>query len=420
MLGTSNGSCAIVEYAKSKGIYTIVTDNLLPEVSSAKKISDEYWMVSTSDLDVLEKKCRKAGINAVMSGASDYNVCKAIELCSRLGLPSFCDMDVWHYSVDKYDFKKICRKFDVPIPEDFAVSPNLSEEEISKVVFPVMVKPVDLSGNKGVSYCYCREDLKKAYKHALSVSASEKIIVERMLHGEEWYASYALARGNIRLLALNAMYSQPGEPKNCYTITTTVSNHVNQFIEEVNPKIEKLLIEGIGGKEGYCWVQLMHDADGKFYIIEMGYRLDGDMIFIPYKEVCGFDTIKFLVNYAIGHHNSIEDLPMSQSCAFKKCGCGMMLWTNKDGIISKIEGFQNLDIPGVVIDFRHKMGDTVKKHTSIGNIMFTADNCQQMCEMIGMVNRNIRILNENGEDIVIKYTDFDYLQKIYNEGLVGK
>ena len=126
------------------------------------------------------------------------------------------------------------------------------------------------------------------------------------------------------------------------------------------------------------------------------------------------------MNYAIGHHNSIEDLPMSQSCAFKKCGCGMMLWTNKDGIISKIEGFQNLDIPGVVIDFRHKMGDTVKKHTSIGNIMFTADNCQQMCEMIGMVNRNIRILNENGEDIVIKYTDFDYLQKIYNEGLVGK
>lgn len=420
MLGTSNGSCAIVEYAKSQGIHTIVTDNLSPEDSLAKQLSDEYWMISTSEVDALEVKCRDAGVTAVMSGASDYNVQKAIELCSRLELPSFCDMSVWHYSVDKYDFKNICRKFDVLVPEDFIVSPELSDEEISKVKFPVMVKPIDLSGNKGVSYCYDKEDLKSAYKHALTVSSSKKIIVERMLHGEEWYASYALAQGNIRLIALNAMFSQPGEPKNCYTVTTTVSNHVDQFVSEVNPQIEKMLTEGIGCKEGYCWVQLMHDEDGKFYIIEMGYRLDGDMIFIPYKDVCGFDTVKFLVDYATGHPNMVKDLPVSQNQAFKKCGCAMMLWTNKDGVISSIEGLGNLDIPGMVVDFRHKKGDTIRRYTSIGNIMFTADNCSEMCRMIDIVNKKIKILNEEGEDMVIKYTDFKYLQKIYEDGLAGK
>ena len=59
MLGTSLGSEDIIEYAKSQGIYTIVTDYLPPEKSTAKLISDEYWMINTGELDVLEAKCRE-------------------------------------------------------------------------------------------------------------------------------------------------------------------------------------------------------------------------------------------------------------------------------------------------------------------------------------------------------------------------
>ena len=335
--------------------------------------------------------------------------------------PNFTNVkDIIYYSVDKYDFKQKCKEFNVPIPEDYIVSSAFNEEDIRKIAFPVMVKPVDLSGNKGISYCYNKEDLIRAYKYAKSVSSSDKIIVERMLHGEEWYASYALAQGQIRLIALNAMFSEPGEPKNCYTITTTVSNHVEQFINQVNPKIEKLLTEGIGCKEGYCWVQLMHDEDGKFYIIEMGYRLDGDMMFIPYKDVCGFDTLKFLVNYACGISNTIDDLPSPQTKAFKRCGCGLMLWTNKGGTVTSIEGFQDLNIPGAVIDFRHRVGDQINKYTSLGNIMFTSTDCDEMCRIIDSINHHIRILNEHGEDVIIKYTDFNYLKQVYNDGLAGK
>lgn len=55
MLGTSKGSCEMIEYAKSQGIYTIVTDPRSPEESCAKLISDEYWMIDTSHIDELEK-----------------------------------------------------------------------------------------------------------------------------------------------------------------------------------------------------------------------------------------------------------------------------------------------------------------------------------------------------------------------------
>lgn len=59
MLGTSKASCEMIEYAKSQGIYTIVTDYFEPEKSKAKLIADEYWMISTGDFDALEKSVEK-------------------------------------------------------------------------------------------------------------------------------------------------------------------------------------------------------------------------------------------------------------------------------------------------------------------------------------------------------------------------
>ena len=58
MLGTSLASVEIVQTAKEIGYYTTVTHNLEPERSNAKQVADEYWMISTNELDILEKKCR--------------------------------------------------------------------------------------------------------------------------------------------------------------------------------------------------------------------------------------------------------------------------------------------------------------------------------------------------------------------------
>ena len=68
MLGTSYESCEMIKYAKSKGVYTIVTDPREPEKSIAKLVADEYWMINVSDIDLLEKKCKEEKINAVICG----------------------------------------------------------------------------------------------------------------------------------------------------------------------------------------------------------------------------------------------------------------------------------------------------------------------------------------------------------------
>lgn len=421
MLGTSYGSIEMIRYAKAKGAYTIVTDYLEPEKSIAKLEADEYWMINTAELDLLEEKCRTQHVNAVICGISEFNLEMCMKLCQRLGLPCYCNEEAWSYSRDKEKFKKLCKDLAVPVAADYFLSDALTSEELEKVVYPVVVKPVDMSGNRGISFCYNDQELVKAYHYAKSVSKSDKIIVEKMLHGKEWYAYYAMAEGKVSLVALNAMHSQPGEPRNCYSITTTVSDNVERYVTEINPYVVKVL-QKIGCREGVGWVQFMLDEDGKFYILEMGYRLDGDMMFIPHRKVCDFDSVSWLVDYAFGKKNKPEELPQNQAHAFVKCGVGYMLWTNKDGTIADIQGFDEVaSWPEIqLVESLAQVGDCITLYRSLGNIMFTADNCDQMCRIIEKINQTVHILNTEGEDVVIHYDNFSYLKDIYQKGMCEK
>ena len=97
ILGVNGGSIEIIKYAKSRGVYTIVTDNIPYELSIGKQMADAYWMISTADLDELEQKAREEQVDGVISGPSDFNVGQTIQLCKRLGLPCYCTEESWKY-----------------------------------------------------------------------------------------------------------------------------------------------------------------------------------------------------------------------------------------------------------------------------------------------------------------------------------
>ncbi len=419
MLGTCYGSLEMLKYARSKGVYTIVTDYLPPEKSAGKQVSDEYWMLNTGDLDALEKKCREEGVSGVVCGVSEFNLEMCMALSQRLGTQCYCTPEAWHYSRDKSDFKALCRELGAPLPTDYYLSAALTDQELDSVRFPVVVKPVDLSCNRGISYCHDKRELLEACRHALSVSKSSKLVVERMLKGEEWYGFYSLAQGEVSLMALCAMYAQPGEPKFCYSITTTISTNVERYVREIDPHIKNVL-KAVGCREGIAWMQVMLDQDGHFYIIEMGYRLDGDMMFIPIKNVLGFDTVAWLVDYALGETNDKALLPPSQQKAYRRCGSSYMLWTNKGGVIGSIEGLEKIAaIPGVTVDSLARVGDEIHPYEPLGDILFDTDDCEGTCRFIQLVNDTVKITNTEGENVLIYYTDFDYLRKEYEQGLAG-
>ena len=410
MLGTSTGSVQIVKYAKAAGIYTVVTDFFPVEKSEAKKYADECWDISTADIDTLEKKCIEENIDGVFAGVSEFNLDKVLELTERLHLPCYINKNAWGYARNKYEFKQVCKKVGAPVSPDFCCDGYPSEEDMANVVYPVVVKPVDKSSNKGLTFVNNKEELLQAIEKVKSVSDNPNVIVERKLHGQEVTAYYAIANGEPSLVSFYSMNSEPGMPIYTYSLTTTVSDSLlDKYVAEVDEKVKQVIKE-IKCKDGIAWFEIIYDEDGHFYLLEMGHRLPGDMMFVPLTDVTGFNSIAWLVNYAVGNGLESRVLPQSQKEPYKKCGCSYMLWTKQGGKITQIVGLDKYknDTNFFVHEIAHKNSD-VLQYRPVSIITFTVEDCQKMCDVIEDINKTVHYKDEQGNDMLIYFDDYSHL-----------
>ena len=99
-------ACDIVKKAQELGVYVMVTDYL--EDSPAKKIADESFMISTTDIDAVVKLCQDQRVDGVFTGYIDSMLPYCCDVCERLGLPFYATRKQLEYTVDKRRFKDIC------------------------------------------------------------------------------------------------------------------------------------------------------------------------------------------------------------------------------------------------------------------------------------------------------------------------
>ena len=415
ILGSDYSTVRVALEAKRFGIYVVVAD--IMETSPTKAAADEAWFISTTDIDILEKKCKENNINGIMFGASDFNIENARALCRKLNLPIYCDNDYsWKVARNKRIFKDICKKVEAPIADDYWITDELKQNDLSKVVFPVVVKPCDKSGNRGMSYCYNQEELVEAYNKAREISEGQ-IIVERRLFGKEYNVHYVLAEGEARLLYFSSTHHEPGQPENLYSFKNTTSEHLKQYINEVNEAAKRVIKEA-GCREGIVWFDCIRDEDGHFYLLEMGYRFGGVMTYVPYSKVTGFNTIRWMLEYAMGKKHTVEEMPAELSTALDGCASSYHLFSTHAGIISKIEGLDFLEkMENVFIDIPKREGDILRADACSGLIGIYGSNIEKVCDTLKVINDNLKILDEENQNMFIYFDDYDSLRNEYYSGI---
>lgn len=416
VLGSDLGTLDIVREAKKMGLYVIVTD--LMKTSPTKEEADETWMISTKDLDLLERRCRETGVVAVMAGASDFNNTCARELCRKLNLPTYCESDyAWKVATHKDEFKKICKEIGAAVAKDYFVSEQMSEKELEKIVFPVVVKPVDGSGNSGVKYCNSKEELRKAYKYARSVSEDNTILIERQLHGPEWTVNYVLADGQAHLFYFSREHHQPEEPANLYSLMNTSSCCLQQYIKEMNDKVIEVFKKA-EFREGIAWVETMLDEDGHFYLIECGYRYGSDMSYNFYEKICGFNAVRWMLEVCLGMKHTKDDLPQPLDAAYQATSGAYHLFAAMDGEIASIEGIDEVEkLPHVIVDIPKRENSWVRYHGCMGTVRIYGETCNVMLDTLKKINSLLRIRNDQGKDLFIRFTDYDSVEQDFLAGL---
>lgn len=404
LAGKPIGSCEIVNYANAEGIYTIVTDYLSKEQSSAKKVCNEDWNISTADVEQLKEKIISEKIDGVYTGVHEFNIGKMIEICSDLGLPCFCTLEQWNFLNNKRCFKDLCKKYGVPVTKEYQLL-GIEESQLANIEFPVIIKPVDGSGSRGFSVCYDKEDLKNAYSKAKEFSSSGKVLVEKYMNYEDSVIiNYTLVNGEIYFSGISDKHSKKvfddGAP--IMSVQFYPSLYEQEYLQNLNKKV-KNMFKSFGLKNGVIWIEAFCDK-GVFTFNEMGYRFGGSLTYLPVKYLYGTDQLALQLEYALkGKNDLIKEIKEDRISDKSYCILPVHV---KAGTISEVIGFEDLAKNQHVhrIVPVHFLGDKIENWGSAQQVFaylhIVAQSREDLEPVINDILSGLSIKNDKGEEIL--------------------
>lgn len=380
-----------IRYAKSLGVKTILTDNIPFENNPLKNAVDEYWDIDIYDVPALIEKSTRNGVTAFYAGSNEPCLDTVQELCKHFDYPFYASKEGWRGTRDKEYFKQIAEQAGFRIPRSYEVDNALSAEYLSKIEYPVIIKPVDACASRGISVCNNQNDLIKNFPNALNASKSKRVLVEKYIDGEFVGLFLVIHKGkatlhfcpNMSMLAKNPYdgsynlyplgnpntHQDGWKPIIIATYISDLSSVEKKYEGRLEQKINNL-VSLLHMQEGVMTLQAIADAEGRLYFFEMGYRLDGDLLWKVSSLSGDLDQVHISVDYALGRATPDEEfkkhLPQN-----KECG-GFGLWL-KPGTISEIRGIDKInEIPGVqLLARRYKAGQTVHTGTrTLADIAF--------------------------------------------------
>jgi len=389
----------IVQTAKEMGIYTIVADRETD--SPAKKYADQAETISTDMLDVLEDICRKENVNGVFTGFEDFNIHNACALCQRLGLPFYATPQNLEIVTNKELFKKECRRYGVPVVEQYTM-----QDAIEKEKYPYIVKPVDSYGSRGITVCYDRTALESGYAKAVSTSRSGNAIIERFIesdHGVELF--YTIVDGNIHRTVSADRYTAKGDKESVPLPVAEVfpSYHAKEM-DAFDSAIRKML-KGIGLCNGLVLVQALY-AQSEFFAYEMAFRFTGEQHYLLVKEQKGINLAKMMLLLCLGESISAFDTSLLDEEFFVKPAINYAM-PLKPGIIERIEGLNDISyIKGLVnYGITHLEKDEIKCVADYSRMLLrvniVAETRSELRDAVEQLNNNIQVVSQSGEDMLL-------------------
>ena len=419
VLGGGLASYDVVKTAKAAGVYTVVADYY--ESGAAKEIAEEALTVSTVDIETLSQIIKDKKIDGVFCGPSEFNLQNALKLCNHAGLPFYATQEQWDLCSNKATFKDLCRKYNVPCVPEYHITDKFLEEDLKKIVYPVMVKPVDSSSSRGIAVCQNQEELIKAYKEALKFSVQKQVIVEKYIANDIAFAARYLAyKGEIYLLLANDRYmvDPVGREALISGVAVYPSKLTKKYIESIDENVKKMF-KGIGLKDGAFFMQALIDPeDGQIYFHEMGLRLSGGLTYTITGSTTGINDMLMMIRLALGEEFcTTEEISKVDPYLNSKVAISLCI-PLRTGIIGSIEGVDDCLSNLQLLDYiqYYHVGDEITPQ-KIGTldqhfcrVKFLVEGYSEAAETINYIQNTIKINDTKDKNMIFMKFDTDRLR----------
>jgi biotin carboxylase len=367
LLGGSRYLIPAIKAAHDLGAYVITCD-YLPD-NYAHKLSDEYHNVSIIEKEAVLDLAQKLQIDGIMSYATDPGVATAAYVAEKMGLPGNNPYESVAILQNKGRFRAFLRDHGFNVPQMMtyksweAILPDLK-----KIQYPVIVKPTDSAGSKGVTRVDCEADLQVAVQVALNRSIGKECIIEEFIEKKGFSTdtdSFSVD-GNLVFFSLNDQWFDDNAA-NIYTPAaySWPSTMPEQYQTEIKNEVQRLLKLLHMGTSIYN-IETRIGSNGKAYIMEVSPRAGGNRLAEMLRYACGQDLIKASVQGALGLPIDTLSQPVYQGY------WGLaVLHSEQEGIYQGITFDKKLKDKIVEKDLWVQPGDKVEPFTGANESMGT-------------------------------------------------
>lgn len=381
LLGGDHLLIPVIKAAHELGCYVITVDYLPNNI--AHTYSDEYQYASTIDKEAVLEIAKKCEIDGILT-FTDSGVVTAGYVADQLGLP----MPGPYESIQIFQNKGLFRKFlaehgfNVPTAKSY-FSAEQAWGERDEWQYPVIVKPVDSAGSKGVMKVDAEDQLLDAIHFALEFSISGEFIIEAWiekdgcssdsdcfsLNGEFQILTYSSQR-------FDSAAANPYAPA-AYSWPSTMGEKVEN---ELSSELQRL-ISLLGMKSSIYNVETRLGLDGKPYIMEISPRGGGNRLAEVVRYATGVDMITDSVRAALG-------MPIEKITSWSYNGhwAEIMLHSYQDGIFYELEISDEVKPYVRDLDLWVKSGDEIHAFSSaryaIGSLILCFPTKEMMLEKL--------------------------------------
>lgn len=390
IIGASILQLPAIRKAKELGYYVGVVDYNPNAVGIT--YADEYFNVSTIDIDGVTRTARIFKPDGIMTLATDMPMRAVARACEACGLPGI-SFDAAVKATDKGEMIKAFEAYGVEHPWYHIVPvPDALDTMLDEINYPCIMKPTDNAGSRGVVLCHNREELRREYEYSHRESRGGAVIIEEYLQGPEFSVEVMVLDGEPHVLQITDKLTTgaPHFVEMGHSQPTRQSSAIQEKIRDLTVRA----CEAVGIDIGPAHVEMILTKDGP-KMVELGARMGGDCItthLVPLST--GIDMVGSTIRLSCG--DTIDLVPK-----FNK-GSAIRYFNMSNGKIKTIDGIDKAEkIPGVQeISIVHGVGETIgdidDSTDRIGFVIAQADTAYEavkVCEN-AMAAISIRVQKE--------------------------
>lgn len=392
LLGGLRYLLPVIEEAHKMGIYVITADYLPGNI--AHKYSDEYCNVSIIDKDAVLKAAQELKIDGILSHAVDPGVVSAAYVAEQMGFPFQCSYEAACILQDKSKFRAFLAEYGFNCPKARGYdSPEDALKDIDYFNWPVIVKPVDSAGSKGVTKVENKADLQSAIETAQQSSLSKHFVIEDFLDkvGAQSSADIFTVDGKLVYPTYSDQLFDP-DAANPYTPAIEIwpASMEQKFQDNLSEQLQKLF-SLLNVKSGIYNVESRVCSDGKAYIMEVSPRGGGNRIAELQDMATSQSLIRNEIRKALGMPLDVITVPK-----YDGVWCNYILHSNKPGTFVSVDinpDFEKKYVRdiGLIVKPGDKIEPFTGANTSLGTLFLQFKNRAEADHTLSQINRYITI-----------------------------